>query len=228
MSSITQQQQQQQEEDIGEHSNDDCVLCGKLWDSSCTGWPLCDAPGCPNTCCNGCSSVLIVAEHFYCPPCASLGTSAAAAVGGAVASAVAVCSELVDHLPLSSKALQTILRNLIKDPSNPKYRKLRLRNKKVRELIDLDPCRRLLTLIGFTETTETTQTQQDNKEPVLLLLDETMINASELQQLLEIFEGLESPKEHDTTEDVQAHDTTEDGEESKAKRQKTTDEQEED
>jgi hypothetical protein len=211
MTSLT---QQQQEEDIGEHSNDDCVLCGRLWDPSCTGWPLCDAPGCPNTCCNGCSSVLIVAEHFYCPPCASLGTSAAAAVGGAVASAVAVCSELVDNLPLSSKALQTILRNLIKDPSNPKYRKLRLRNKKVIELIDLDPCRRLLTLVGFTET----QTQQD-KEPVLLLLDETPLNVSELQRLLEIFEGLESPKEHDTTED---------GEESKAKRQKTTNAQEED
>lgn len=164
----------------GENSEDECCLCGRLWDPSCTGWPLCDTPNCPNVCCSDCSQALIVSELFYCPPCSGSGESAAATVGGAVATAIGVCSEL-ESLPLSRKAIQAILRNLTKEPDNPKYRKLRLNNKKVKSLLDLDPCRRLLTMVGFTE-------QEVDKEPVLIL--DGSVNVSEVKQLLDIMDGL--------------------------------------
>ena len=97
-----------------------------------------------------------------------------------MATAIAVCSEL-ESLPLSQKAIHAILRNLAKEPGNPKYRKLRLNNIKVKSLLDLDPCRRLLTLVGFAE-------KEVDKEPVLIL--EGSVNIDELKQLLDIMDGL--------------------------------------
>lgn len=208
---------QEQEEQEENDKEDECVLCGKLWDPSCKGWPLCDA--CPNTCCKECASVLIVGEDFYCPECCNhpnQSTSAAAAVGGAISSAIRVCSEVSERLPLSAKAIQQILRNLLKDPTNPKYRKLRLRNPKVRELLDLDPCRRILTHVGFTETLLA------KDDPVLILLEDTPVEASELQQLLDILEGLEAPIVAEKEEDETAINVEQQEESKKpAKRQKT-------
>ena len=166
--------------DIGQNSEDECCLCGRLWDPSCTGWPMCDTPNCPNVCCSTCSQALIVSDMFYCPLCAGSGQSAVAAVGGAIATTVSICNEL-DALPLSQKAIKAILRNLLKQPENPKYRRLRLNNPKVKSLLDLDPCQRLLSLVGFVQ-------QQENNEPVLVL--EGSVNKEEVQQLLDILEGL--------------------------------------
>eukprot|EP00980_Cylindrotheca_fusiformis_P000982 scaffold265_cov131-Cylindrotheca_fusiformis.AAC.17 len=237
MAFTARQEEQQQSEGgriDGEDSNDECFLCGKLWDPSCKGWPLCDA--CPNTCCTECASVLIVGDgDFYCPSCTSNGQSAAAAVGGAIASAVRVCSQIIDELPVSAKAIQTILRNLQKDPNNPKYRKLRLRNKKVQELLDLDPCRRVLTMVGFTETMQPSATSQSDDEPMLVLLDDHRVDAGELQQLLDIFEGLQEPavpekdtaeKKHGRTDETANNTSDTDDDESNhqaSKVQKTTD-----
>ena len=186
---------------IGENSDDECCLCGKLWEPYCTGWPLCDTPNCPNVCCTDCSRALIVSDQFYCPMCSGSGQSAAATVGGAVASVVQVCNE-IDSLPLSQKAIKSILRNLIKHPEDEKYRRLRLNNPRVKSLLDLDPCRRLLSQIGFVETTDElpNNNNDNNKEPVLLL--EGSVDAKEVQQLLDIFEGvLEEEKEDGEDED---------------------------
>jgi hypothetical protein len=120
---------------------------------------------------------------FYCPLCSGSGQSAAATVGGVIATAVAVCSEL-ESLPLSQKAIKAILRNLIKQPDNPKYRKLRLNNPKVKNLLDLDPCRRILTLIGFSQ-------QKLQNEAILVL--QGSVNIHEVQQLLDILDGLSPP-----------------------------------
>ncbi|CAJ1970341.1 unnamed protein product [Cylindrotheca closterium] len=174
----------------GENSEDECCLCGRLWDASCTGWPLCDTANCPNVCCSTCSQALIVSDMFYCPICSGSGESAAATVGGAIATAVSVCSEL-ESLPLSRNSIQGLLKNLLKQPDNPKYRKLRLNNKKVKELLDLDPCRRLLTMVGFTE-------QELDREPVLML--EGSVNVCEVRQLLDILEGLSDESETAATE----------------------------
>lgn len=221
------------EENIGENSNDECCLCGQLWLPSSRGWPLCDSSDCENVCCSDCSQALIVSEVFYCPPCAGAARNAAATVGGAVATTVKVCSEL-EKLPLSQKAIKTILRNLLKDPENLKFRKLRLNNPKVKSLLDIDPCRRLLTFVGFSEKQDS-----ETHEPLLLL--EGKVNMEEVKQLLEIMESLsdDSVKANgdlsDSSKDVNAAQdetrTTEDTkhnssnrstgfEESDAKRQK--------
>ena len=166
----------------GENSNDECCLCGELWLPSSKGWPLCDTPDCENVCCSNCSQALIVSEVFYCPPCAGAGRNAAAAVGGAVATTVKVCSEL-EKLPLSQNAIKTILRNLLKDPENLKFRKLRLNNPKVKSLLDIDPCRRLLTFVGFSDKQDS-----ETHEPLLLL--EGKVDMEEVKQLLDIMESL--------------------------------------
>ncbi|KAL3926122.1 MAG: hypothetical protein SGBAC_013594 [Bacillariaceae sp.] len=182
----------------GENSEDECCLCGRLWDSSCTGWPLCDTPNCPNVCCTTCSPALIVSDMFYCPPCSGTGKSAAATVGGAIATAIAVCAEL-ESLPLSQNAIQAILKNLLKQPDNPKYRKLRLNNKKVKGLLDLDPCRRLLTMVGFAE-------QEVDNEPVLIL--EGSISIDEVKQILNILDGLSEETAAETQMKASATENT--------------------
>lgn len=165
----------------GENSEDECCLCGRLWDQTCTGWPLCDTPSCPNTVCKDCAKALIVTEFFYCPPCGGSGIYAAASAGPAVTSLVQVCFEL-ETLPLSMKAMKTICRNLLKKEDNPKYRTLRLANPKVKELLDLDPCRRLLTFIGFVEK------KNDNAE--ISLVKEGSIDKGHIIQIYDILESL--------------------------------------
>jgi hypothetical protein len=90
----------------------------------------------------------LVSDLFYCPTCAGSGNSAAATIGGAIATAVSAIVEL-EKLPLSYNTTKQILSNLVNHPNEAKYRKLRLENKAVRELVDLEPVLNILTSIGF-------------------------------------------------------------------------------
>lgn len=195
---------------VGEESNDECYICGIEWTEGTQGWVLCDTDQCPNTVCITCTSALSlsVSELFYCPSCAGSGDSAAAVVGAAVASAVAACVEL-EKLPLSFKATRRILENLVAKPDEPKYRRLRLENKAVKELIDLEPVLNILTSIGFTKKlcdrsiphdSDTTTTP---KEELLIL--EGLVPVDRIHDLLEIFDGMsngvESNKERNCNDD---------------------------
>jgi hypothetical protein len=111
----------------------------------------------------------------YCQICAGAGESAASVVGGALASAVAALSEL-ERLPLIFKAMRRILANLVSKPNEMKYRRLRLENKSVRELIDLEPVLNILTSVGFTKklcertlTIGSLKNKTNTKEEVLIL-----------------------------------------------------------
>eukprot|EP00729_Bicosta_minor_P008272 gene8272-15118_t len=85
------------EDNGGEVGADECCMCNKRWQPGLDGWPLCDSNGCSNVVCNECTAMmsLLVSDLFYCPECAGSGVSAAALAGGAIASAVKACSELV-------------------------------------------------------------------------------------------------------------------------------------
>ncbi|KAL7534065.1 hypothetical protein ACHAXR_005617 [Thalassiosira sp. AJA248-18] len=185
---------------IGENSSDDCCVCGDEWSEGQQGWVLCDSNGCENTVCPKCTTSLSlsVSELFYCPICAGSGQSAAAAVGGAVATAVAACAEL-EKLPVSFKTTQKILTNLLQKPDDPKYRKLRLENKNVKQLVDLDPVLNILTSVGFVRKQcprqiETKKQDANNNanpaptEEVLLL--EGPVPTAQVNELLEILNGL--------------------------------------
>lgn len=177
----------------GEDSNDECCVCGSEWTEGCQGWVLCDESQCPNTVCKSCTATLSlsVGELFYCPQCAGSGESAAAVAGGVVATAVAACSEL-EKLPLSFKATRRILSNLVAKPDEMKYRKLRLENKQVKNLIDLEPVLNILTAVGFTrklcDRTVSNINATTAKEEVLILEDDVPIDL--LNDLLEIFDGM--------------------------------------
>lgn len=184
--------------DFGENSNDECFMCGEAWHEGKKGWVLCDTTDCENTVCQNCTSLLSlsVSELFYCPLCAGSGNSAAATAGATVVSAVAACSELV-KLPLSFKATQKILSNLLKSPDAAKYRKLRIaENKKVKELLDYEPVLNILTSIGFArkhcprelKSEIATGTTALPTEEVLILEGE--VPTSQIRELLDVLEGL--------------------------------------
>lgn len=137
---------------------------------------------------------LSVSELFYCPICAGSGESAASVAGGALASAVAALSEL-ERLPLSFKATRRILANLVSKPNEMKYRRLRLENKSVRELIDLEPVLNILTSVGFTKklcertlTIGSVENETNTKEEVLIL--DGTVPVSQIKDLLEVFDGI--------------------------------------
>ena len=220
MSNIINNSNNSNNNEIGENSEDECCLCGRIWDESCTGWPLCDTPDCCNTVCRDCavSASLTVTDYFYCPPCSGSGTFAAATAGGSIASVVQVCCEL-ETLPLSVKAIQTVCRNLLTkaidtvdktnnnntnttnnnndnntNTTNYKYRTLRLANPKVKELLDIDPCRRLLTFIGFVE-----EITKDGGE--INLVKHGSIDKEQIQQVLDILEGVTTRYNNDDDDD---------------------------
>lgn len=165
----------------------------KDWTEGAAGWVLCDT--CENVVCPVCTEYLglIVSDLFYCPPCSGAGQSAAATVGGAVATAVAACTEL-EALPLSFKAVQKILSNLSKSPEEVKYRRLRLENPAVRKYCDLDPVLRILTSIGFVRKEEERAVEegsQSDKPPVeQVLVLEGDVDVGQIKELLEILDGL--------------------------------------
>ena len=180
-------------------------MCGHEWSEGEKGWVLCDSTSCENTVCPSCTQNLglIVSDLFYCPPCSGSGQSAAATVGGAVATAVAAFAEL-EALPLSFKAVQKILANLAKTPDEPKYRKLRLENKAVKKYIDLEPVLRILASIGFVRR------EEERKLPVVhhqgeesseaypaplppveqILVLEGSVDVGQIKELIEILDGL--------------------------------------
>jgi hypothetical protein len=182
--------------DVGENSNDECCMCGEDWHEGETGWVLCDTEDCENTVCQQCTNLLSlsVSELFYCPLCAGKGNSAAATAGAAVVSAVAACSELLEKLPLSFKATHKILSNLLKSPEEARYRKLRItENKKVKELIDYEPVLNILTTVGFVR--KQCAREQKNVDETTTPTEEVLILEGEvpilqIQDLLNIFEGL--------------------------------------
>mmetsp|Transcript_26094 Transcript_26094/g.75342 ORF Transcript_26094/g.75342 Transcript_26094/m.75342 type:complete len:266 (-) Transcript_26094:141-938(-) len=182
-----------QASEAGEDSNDECCICGNDWTEGAAGWVLCDT--CENVVCPVCTTSLglIVSDLFYCPPCSGAGQSAAATVGGAVATAVAACTEL-ETLPLSFKAVQRILSNLCKSPDEVKYRRLRLENPSVRKYVDLDPVLRILTSIGFVRTEEERAVEegsQSDRPPVeQILVLEGDVDVGQIKELLEILDGL--------------------------------------
>ena len=114
-------------------------------------------------------------------------------MGGAVATAVAACTEL-EALPLSFKAVQKILSNLSKSPEEVKYRRLRLENPAVRKYCDLDPVLRILTSIGFVRKEEERAVEegsQSDKPPVeQVLVLEGDVDVGQIKELLEILDGL--------------------------------------
>ena len=133
-------------------SNDDCLLCGAIYCGE-AGWPLCDTPGCANVCCASCVATtgLSVGDLFYCPACAGGGESAAAVAGGALTAATLGLVDL-SKMPLSLKALRSVVKNVRND--DPKYRRLRLANPKVARALDVPPARRCLATLGFVERHE--------------------------------------------------------------------------
>ena len=172
----------------------------KDWTEGAAGWVLCDS--CENVVCPLCTTSLglLVSDLFYCPPCSGSGQSAAATVGGAVATAVAACAEL-EALPLSFKAVQRILTNLRKSPDEIKYRRLRLENPAVKKLVDLDPVLRILTSIGFVRKEEERSVAEEGsksddksgKPPVeQVLVLEGDADIGQIKDLLEILDGLSS------------------------------------
>lgn len=180
----------------GEDSNDECCVCGDEWSIGQQGWVLCDGENCENTVCAKCTSMLSlsVSELFYCPICAGSGESAAAVVGGAVAAAVAACSEL-EKLPLSFNATKRILTNLLTNQDEVKFRKMRLENKRVKELVDLEPVLNILTSVGFVRMqvereakSVSTSEELSPKEEVLLL--EGTLPIDQIEALLKIMDGL--------------------------------------
>ena len=180
---------------IGENSNDNCCMCGDEWSEGHQGRVLCDSDKCENTVCTKCTSMLSlsVSELFYCPVCAGSGQSAAATAGGALATAVAACTEL-EKLPQSFKTTQKILTNLLRKPEEQKYRKLRMENKSVKQLVDLEPVLNILTSIGFVR--KQCERQQNTKHSVELLpmedvlLLEGPLPTDHVHELLEILDGL--------------------------------------
>jgi hypothetical protein len=204
--------------DVGQNSSDECCMCGEIWHEGQEGWILCDTDGCENTVCVQCTNKLslIVSELFYCPLCAGSCNSAAASAGAAVASAVVAATEL-EKLPLSFKALQKVLSNLVKSPENQKYRKLRLENKKVKELFDFESVLNVLTSVGFVRkqcpreqqhndngTTTTSQTEE-----VLILEGE--VHVSQIKDLLDVFEGLSTQEHADEKEVAENKQCDDDG-----------------
>ena len=173
----------------------------KDWTEGAAGWVLCDA--CENVVCPLCTTSLglLVSDFFYCPPCSGSGQSAAATVGGAVATAVAACAEL-EALPLSFKAVQRILTNLSKSPDEIKYRRLRLENPAVKKYVDLAPVLRILTSIGFVrkeeersveEGSQSSDDKSNNKPPVeQVLVLEGDVDVGQIRDLLNILDGLSS------------------------------------
>lgn len=180
---------------IGEESNDECCVCGAEWAEGCQGWVLCDTDQCPNTVCPSCTSTLSlsVSDLFYCPSCAGTGDSAVAMVGGSIATAISAISEL-EKLPLSFNATKRVLSNLVSKPDEMKYRKLRLENKAVKELLDLEPVVNILASVGFTRelcdrvVSETDTNTTNPKEEVLIL--EGAVPIDQINELLDIFDGL--------------------------------------
>jgi len=171
-------------------------MCGEAWHEGKKGWVLCDTSECENTVCQNCTSLLSlsVSELFFCPLCAGSGNSAAATAGATVVSAVAACSEL-EKLPLSFKATQKILSNLLKSPDEAKYRKLRIgENKKVKELLDYEPVLNILTSVGFARKNCPRESKSESKtttpptEEVLILEGE--VPTSQIRELLNVLEGL--------------------------------------
>ena len=96
-----------------DQSNDDCLLCGAIYCGE-AGWPLCDTPGCANVCCASCVATtgLSVGDLFYCPACAGGGESAAAVAGGALTAATLGLVDL-SKMPLSLKALRSVVKKHI-------------------------------------------------------------------------------------------------------------------
>ena len=184
---------------MGESSNDECCMCDDVWTDGQMGWLLCDTDGCANTVCPKCTSSLslLVSDLFYCPTCAGSGNSAAATMGGAIATAVAAIVEL-EKLPLSFNTTKHILSNLVKYPNEVKYRKLRLENKAVRELVDLEPVLNILTSIGFVRSHCTRQRKSKSvndkanrlppTEQVLQL--DGPLPASQINELLQIMNSM--------------------------------------
>ena len=129
-------------------------------------------------------------------------------MGGAVATAVAACTEL-EALPLSFRAVQKILTNLSKRPDEVKYRRLRLENPAVRKYCDLDPVLRILTSIGFVRKEEErvveegSQTDKPPVEQVLVL--EGDVDVGQIKELLEILDGLSSENNVDRTKVEEAN-----------------------
>lgn len=194
----------------GESSNDECCLCGKEWTPDEKGWPLCDTADCPNTVCSNCAQIhqLSVSELFYCPPCAGGGQSAAATVGGAVATAVAALSSALERLPMSQATLRTILRNIQEHPTDPKFRRLRLENKSIKEYIDLEPVRRILESIGFFQTEETRQKPKagfPSTEQVLVLDGD--VDVALVKELADVMDGLSSEDVDIVGEEISKIDT---------------------
>ena len=206
--------------DTGENSNDECCLCGKEWTPDQPGWPLCDTPDCPNTVCAPCAQMheLSVSELFYCPPCAGSGLSAAATVGGAMATAVAALSSVMDQLPMSQATLRTILKNLQEHPTEPKFRRLRLENKSIQSYIDLEPVRRILASIGFCQKEELRQKPKSGYPPTeQVLVLEGDVDVELVKELADVMDGLSSHDGGTTNEEA--------GESSSASRNGTTMEQ---
>ena len=133
----------------GAECDDLCSVCDKLWTEGDSGWPLCDTPNCENVVCAECttSMQLSVGELFYCPECAGGERSAAAVAGGALTSATLGLFELAEP---SRAALVRVIRN-IRETDDPKFKRLRLGNRKVKETLDVPAARRVLDYLGFAE-----------------------------------------------------------------------------
>ena len=113
-----------------------------------------------------------------------------------MATAVAACAEL-EKLPLSFKATRKILSNLVSKPDEMKYRRLRLENKAVKELIDLEPVLNILSSVGFTrkqckrfisDNASAENNHNSCKEEVLILEGSLPIDL--INEMLEIFDGI--------------------------------------
>lgn len=207
------------ETNAGAAHEDECHLCGKMWTEDQPGWPLCDTKHCPNTICRECTSrhgLSVSAELFYCPTCAgSSSASAAAQLGGVATSTIHALTKTLGKLPASQRTLRTILHNLYLHPEEPKYRILRLENKRISSEINLEPIRNVLDLVGFVQGQQPrAKPKPDYPSTEAILHVESVVDRDFLKELIDILDGLLSLPAHDDEPDL-AISTEENDNESK-------------
>jgi hypothetical protein len=122
-------------------------------------------------------------------------------MGGAIATAVSAIVEL-EKLPLSFNTTKQILSNLVNYPNEVKYRKLRLENKAVRELVDFEPVLNILTSIGFVRSNCARQAKSKYVHCGLPPTEQVLqlngpLPESQINELLQIMNSLGPDAGHD-------------------------------
>ena len=94
---------------------------------------------------------------------------------------------------MSQATLRKILKNLQDHPTDPRFRRLRLENKSIKEYIDLEPVRRILESIGFCQKEEMRQKAKAGFPPTeQVLVLEGDVDVDLVKDLADVMDGLSS------------------------------------